>query len=98
MLLLSILTGGNTLPVGARADDVGKGGPLWSPGVGDVDGLFLRLMPITPRWWSVTKLVSSAILSGERNLQESKQATLELVSRCSTARFIEANASYLAKE
>src|SRR5438270_13511989 len=50
--------------------------------------------PSTPRWWGVTKLVSSTILSGERKQQESKQATLESVSQFSTARFIEANVSF----
>src|SRR5205823_3570462 len=49
------------------------------------------------RWWGVTKLVSSTILSDERKQQESKQATLESASQYSNAHFIEANVSYLER-
>jgi hypothetical protein len=31
-----------TFPVGARVDDVGKGGPLWSPGAGGVSAFLHR--------------------------------------------------------
>ena len=57
-----------------------------------------KFEPSTNRWWGVTKLVSSTILSGERKQQENKQATLKSVSQFSTAYLIEANASFLAKD
>src|SRR5216683_7877629 len=34
---------GNTHLVGARVDDVGKGGPLWSPGAGGVSAFPLHV-------------------------------------------------------
>jgi len=55
----------------------------------DCSTIYLKIEPSTPRWWGVTKLVSSTILSGERKQQESKQAALEPVSQFSTAHFIE---------